>query len=73
VDRSSGDHPADALAEWIRNAARQAGLAGTLSECGVSRDQLPQLAAAAALQWTGTFNPVELTENDFQRLYEAAL
>jgi alcohol dehydrogenase len=66
------DHPADALATWLRNMAQQAGLAGTLSECGVARDHLPQLAIDAARQWTGTFNPVELTENDLRRIYDAA-
>jgi alcohol dehydrogenase len=68
-----GDDPAGALAGWIQKVAQHAGLAGKLSECGVSRDEIPQLAAAAATQWTGTFNPVELTEHDFKRLYDAAL
>jgi hypothetical protein len=31
------------------------------------------MAAAADKQWTGKFNPVDLTERDFQQLYEAAL
>jgi alcohol dehydrogenase len=70
--RLSAEHPADALADWVHNMARQAGLAGTLAQCGVTRDHVRQLAADAARQWTGTFNPVELTENDLQRLYEAA-
>jgi alcohol dehydrogenase len=64
--------PGETLVEWIEKTVRHAGLAGKLSECRVTRDQIPQLAAAAATQWTGTFNPVELTEIDFQRLYEAA-
>jgi hypothetical protein len=34
---------------------------------------LPELAAGAAKQWTGKFNPVELSERDFQQLYETAL
>ena len=63
----------ETLAAWIEKTAQHAGLAGKLSECRVTRDQIPQLAAAAATQWTGTFNPVELTEIDFQRLYEVAL
>jgi alcohol dehydrogenase class IV len=48
-------------------------LAGTLTERGVPSKQLPALAAAAAEQWTGTFNPVAMTAADFQRIYESAL
>ncbi|MCI0333283.1 MAG: iron-containing alcohol dehydrogenase [Planctomycetes bacterium] len=61
------------LAEWIANLARKAGLAGTLSECDLSPDQIPTLAAAASQQWTAKFNPVEITIADCQRLYESAL
>jgi alcohol dehydrogenase len=67
------DHPAESLADWISGIAQKAGLAGKLSECGVSRDAIPHLAAAAARQWTGSFNPVDLSEKDYQRFYEAAL
>ncbi|MEX0612627.1 MAG: iron-containing alcohol dehydrogenase, partial [Pirellulales bacterium] len=64
---------ADTLADWLHKIARQAGLAGTLEERGVERGDLPRLAVAAATQWTGTFNPVHLTQRDFQQLYDAAL
>jgi alcohol dehydrogenase len=47
-------------------------LKGRLSECGVDRDRLPKLAAEAAKQWTGTFNPRELTQSDWLQLYEQA-
>jgi alcohol dehydrogenase len=63
---------AGALAEFVAGVSRRAGLAGTLTECGVRRDHLPQLAAAAAKQWTGKYNPVQLTESDFEQLYEKA-
>jgi len=63
---------ADALATFVSAISHQAGLAGTLRECGVARETLSQLAAAATKQWTGRFNPVELTEQEFQRLYERA-
>jgi alcohol dehydrogenase len=61
------------LASLSRRVSREAGLASTLRECGVTSDRLPALAAAAAQQWTGTFNPVEVTRDDFQSLYEAAM
>jgi alcohol dehydrogenase len=70
--KAATNEPADALADFITTISRQAGLAGTLTECGVSRDSVPQLAAAAAKQWTGKYNPVELHEAEFQQLYEAA-
>jgi alcohol dehydrogenase len=69
----AGDPNPGSLADWIASLARQAGLAGTLTECGVSRQNLPQLAAAASQQWTAKFNPVEITVDDCQRLYESAL
>jgi alcohol dehydrogenase len=62
----------EALAGFVSRISRQAGLAGTLSECGVPRENLKQLARAATEQWTGTFNPVEMSEQDFHQLYEAA-
>jgi alcohol dehydrogenase len=65
--------PAEALATFVSQLAHRGGLAKTLSACGVPAASLPQLAAAAAEQWTGTFNPVELAKDDYQRLYEAAL
>jgi alcohol dehydrogenase len=61
------------LATLVAQLSRAAGLAGTLTECGVSRDGLPMLAAAAAKQWTGTFNPVEIHTHGYERLYEAAM
>jgi alcohol dehydrogenase len=70
---SSHKKSADVLAEWICSMARRAGLADSLGECGVAREHLPALAAEAAKQWTGTFNPVDLAESDFQHLYESAL
>jgi alcohol dehydrogenase len=77
---SRGDAPplgsqqraADILAEFVSNVSLRAGLARTLKECGVSREQLPALAAAATQQWTGTFNPVAMDTNSFRKLYEAA-
>ncbi|MEX2091508.1 MAG: iron-containing alcohol dehydrogenase [Pirellulales bacterium] len=66
------DSPVEKLAAFVAQMARQAGLAGTLSECGIPSKELPTLAAAATEQWTGTFNPVPMTSSDFERLYEAA-
>lgn len=64
---------ANGLAEFVAKLAQRGGLADKLSQRGVLAARLPDLATAAAEQWTGTFNPVALTRNDHQQLYEAAL
>jgi alcohol dehydrogenase len=63
---------AAAVADFLADSAAAAGLAQRLRERSVDRDRLPQLANDATKQWTGTFNPVALTEADFLTLYEAA-
>lgn len=63
---------ADAIADFVSQISREAGLAGKLSECDVSREDLPKLATAATQQWTGKFNPVELSGDDYLKLYDAA-
>jgi alcohol dehydrogenase len=60
------------LASFLYDTARQAGLAGRLRDCGVERERLPQLAADAATQWTGSYNPVDMREADYLKLYELA-
>lgn len=73
-DRNTPDQRAGAagLAQFLAEAAAQAGLATTLGEQGVAFDRLGDLAADATKQWTGTFNPVPMTADDFRRLYEQA-
>lgn len=61
-----------ALADWVASQAHAAGLPGKLRDVGVEREKIPMLAAAASQQWTAKFNPVEVTTDDCQRLYEAA-
>lgn len=58
------------LADFIAGLVERAGLCGRLSDCGVSREGLPQLAGEAAQQWTGTFNPREVGEPELLSLYE---
>ncbi|TWT87339.1 1,3-propanediol dehydrogenase [Pseudobythopirellula maris] len=62
----------EGLARFLTDLTAEAGLATTLGALGVEETKLPQLAADAAKQWTGTFNPVEMTADDYQHLYEAA-
>jgi alcohol dehydrogenase len=44
----------------------------SLGDCGVKQKDLPLLAAEAAKQWTGNFNPRPATEKDFLALFKAA-
>jgi alcohol dehydrogenase len=64
---------AESLAQFVTRLAERGGLATRLTGCGVVAADIPAMAAAAAEQWTGTFNPIDLTSRDYQQLYEAAL
>ena len=63
---------ADGLAAFLTSLVEDAGLATKLSQCKVPRDNLPQLAAQAAEQWTGKFNPRDVTSERLLELYEQA-
>jgi alcohol dehydrogenase class IV len=73
VGLAGTDNPVEALATFVTQLLRQAGLAGTLSQCGVPSKELSTLAVAATRQWTGTFNPIPMSLSDFQNLYEVAM
>ena len=61
-----------ALIETIERLLGGAGMPRSLAECGAERSSIKDLAADAARQWTAGFNPREVTERDFVRLYEEA-
>jgi alcohol dehydrogenase len=65
-------HPGDRLARHLESLARAGGLPATLRELGVPRGDVPGLAAEAAAQWTGTFNPRAFGESAATQLYELA-
>ena len=77
--RAIGDHAAtpatagDRLADHLDALARRGGLPSSLGEIGVSLAELPALAADAATQWTGMFNPRAFGEADALALYERAI
>jgi len=64
-------HPGD-LVERLREHLAEAEMAFSLSELGVERAMLPQLAEEAAKQWTAQFNPVEADAVTLLEVYEAA-
>lgn len=47
----------ETLARRLEDFGRAAGMPSKLADAGVTEDALPDLAALAAQQWTGTFNP----------------
>jgi alcohol dehydrogenase len=60
------------LAGRLDALARAGGLPQTLQELGVREDDLPALAADAASQWTGRFNPRPFDEAAALGLYRQA-
>jgi alcohol dehydrogenase len=75
VGENGVPHPGggvDALADFLASLRDKAGLSRTLSDCGVECALLPRLAADAARQWTGPFNPRSVNEANLLELYEAA-
>jgi alcohol dehydrogenase len=49
--------PTEELARRLEELVEAGGLRSSLREAGVKETELPELAAEAAEQWTGTFNP----------------
>jgi alcohol dehydrogenase len=66
------DAAGDELAAWLSRLLAAANLKTTLSALGIPAANGSALAAAAATQWTGGFNPRPVSLDDFARLYEAA-
>jgi alcohol dehydrogenase len=62
----------EGLADFVARLANQAGLPNRLSQCGVEQATLHELAAEAAKQWTGSFNPRRVGEAELLTLYESA-
>lgn len=65
-------HGVDGLARFVHELVSHAGLATNLADCGVDHARLPKLAADAATQWTGRFNPREVDEGPLLDLYQRA-
>jgi alcohol dehydrogenase len=65
-------HGAEGLAEFVTELLVHAALKTNLRDLGVERDKLPELAAHAAEQWTGRFNPRDVSQAELLSLYEKA-
>jgi alcohol dehydrogenase len=63
----------DLLAMYLRNMASKAGCPANLSGCPGISELLPTLAAEAAQQWTGQFNPRSVDLESLSSLYQKAM
>lgn len=63
----------DALIDLLAGFVEVAPFPSNLTAAGVDADAIPTLAANAAEQWTGGFNPVAIAAPDFEDLYRAAI
>ncbi len=62
--------PGEELARRLEELAEAGGLRNNLRSAGVSESELPELAADAAEQWTGTFNPRPLDKQGAIEIYQ---
>jgi alcohol dehydrogenase len=60
------------LADFVSDMLHRAGLSTTLRPLGVDPIKLPQLASQAVKQWTASFNPRPVSEEDLLALYQQA-
>lgn len=58
------------LVEMVMGWMQAAGLATSLSDLGLSDLPIGELVDEALQQWTGTFNPVQLSADVVERLYQ---
>jgi alcohol dehydrogenase len=70
--RARDEDAAETLALRLEDLALAGGLGVTLSDSGVEEWALPELAAQAAAQWTGTFNPRPFDADGALEIYRAA-
>ncbi len=71
--RARDEDPAETLARRLEDFAVAGHLSITLSDAGVDAAAIPELAADAAQQWTGTFNPRPFDALGAEEIYRAAL
>jgi alcohol dehydrogenase len=72
-EKNSNPTPTETLAQRLEELIAAGRLKGNLSEIGVAKNDLPALAAEAAEQWTGTFNPRPFNKDGAMEVYSCAL
>jgi alcohol dehydrogenase class IV len=70
--RVRDEDAAESLARRLEDLAGAGGLRVSLSDSGVDEAALPELAAQAAQQWTGTFNPRPFDAAGALEIYRSA-
>lgn len=60
------------LADFVHSLVGLAGLVQRLADLGIQQSELPDLAADAAKQWTGTFNPRPVGQAELLHIYQQA-
>ena len=70
--RGRDEEAGESLARRLEDLAAAAGLWMRLRDAGVTEPALPELAALAAEQWTGTFNPRPFDTGGALEIYTAA-
>jgi alcohol dehydrogenase class IV len=70
--RAANGNAAEDLAGELESLAGTAGIGKRLKDGGVEENSLPELAAQAAQQWTGTFNPRPFDAAGALEIYKAA-
>jgi alcohol dehydrogenase len=70
--RGRDEEAGESLARRLEDLAAAAGLWMRLRDAGVTEPALPELAALAAEQWTGTFNPRPFDASGALEIYKAA-
>lgn len=66
------EHAVEVLAGFVTDLLRKAKMATQLRAMQVDPEQLDLLATEATKQWTGSFNPRQLTHADYGQLYRMA-
>ncbi len=61
------------LADRVSELLAEAGMPRSIGSYGIESKDIPALAAMAAKQWTATFNPRAVGEEDFATLFAEAL
>ncbi|WP_419779068.1 alcohol dehydrogenase-like regulatory protein ErcA [Maridesulfovibrio sp.] len=73
VTDKSNDQICDELVEAVIALRKSAGMNKSLGDLGLSREDIPQLAELALQDACMVTNPVELSQEDVEKIYEAAL
>ncbi len=69
----NGVGAAEALATWITSLLVRFQMKSRLPDLGIAEDALAMLSREAAAQWTAGFNPRDVGEGEFLKLYNEVL